>query len=913
MKDKKQYRRDTETQRKRAFYFPFFHFLFFPLCLCVSAVASDSIVCASDIPVGSINSVKVTGLSSVPKSELLDLLNIEKGAVLDMSALNSGIKRAFLKDIFDDIIVESADPDRTAIIVIVKEKPEIASIEVKGNDHFSAGFIKKQLGLDTGERLIRVKIKEGIAKVKEAMKQSGFVDADAAYTIMPRRNNKVTIEIAIHEGQPEFIKQIIVPAHADIINKYLTLSEGNIFDRTKMETFKSKVLQYYKKESFVGTSLLYTFNSGVLTINIDPGKKLTVTFSGNGKIGSGDLMKEVPFFDINEFSDDLTEETISRIISLYHHNGFLLAHAAPVVSAVGEEIKLDIFIFEGDQYKVGKINFEGATIPQERLRDILVSRGGDYYNPDNLEQDENSLTDYYRALGYLYMEVHEPEIVIQDKKVNIKFVLDEKSPVKITDIAISGAKFISNDELMKAMPVKVGSPYNEVDISDSRRKILELYGNRGFEETKVSVQREISDTSARIAFVVNEGNETFFGKSIIVGNYRTKNEVIQREFLHKMNNPFDYSKLIQEKQRLYRLGLFSDVEVVPSEKSDSQRDVIYKFKEADAGAVDFGVGYGEYEKIRGFLGFSYRNLFGLDRQVSLRTEASTLEKRVILSYTEPFFLNRDLTFKSLLLAEDKTEKNFDTDVVSYKLTRETASAGVEKKLGDSIKADLYYDFSVVKTRDVQPDIVLSREDTGSLIISGLRPEFIYDTRDNPFDAKKGILAGLSFKFASSVFFSQTDFLKSLLYVNKYMSLSKRIVLAVSLRGGAAEGLRNTSSLPIVERFFLGGRTTVRGYDQDTLGPKGADGTPLGGNAFLMGNFELRTDVGRGFGIVTFVDTGNVFDKIQDMSVTGLKYTTGLGLRYNTPVGPIRVDYGVKLNRLKGESFGALHFSIGQAF
>src|SRR5208337_5391853 len=129
----------------------------------------------------------------------------------------------------------------------------------------------------------------------------------------------------------------------------------------------------------------------------------------------------------------------------------------------------------------------------------------------------------------------------------------------------------------------------------------------------------------------------------------------------------------------------------------------------------------------------------------------------------------------------------------------------------------------------------------------------------------------------------------------------------------AEGYNHTSELPLVERFFLGGRTTVRGYDQDTLGPKGVDGTPLGGDAFLMGNFELRTDVGRGFGIVTFVDTGNVFDKIQDMSLTSLKFTTGLGLRYNTPVGPIRVDYGIKLSRQSGESHGALHFSIGQAF
>src|SRR5208282_2204578 len=132
----------------------------------------------------------------------------------------------------------------------------------------------------------------------------------------------------------------------------------------------------------------------------------------------------------------------------------------------------------------------------------------------------------------------------------------------------------------------------------------------------------------------------------------------------------------------------------------------------------------------------------------------------------------------------------------------------------TIKAAFNYDFSVVDTKDVKPDIILSREDTGTLIISGVRPELVYDTRDNPFDPTKGIVAGVSFKAASSVLFSETDFLKLSGYVNNYQRLSNWLVLAVSLRGGISEGYNHTSELPLVERFFLGGRTTVRGYDQD---------------------------------------------------------------------------------------------------
>jgi len=863
---------------------------------------------------GTVRQVGVTGLQSISKSELLYLLNIDKGRAIDRSALSAGVRRAFLLGIFEDIIIESLDPDRTAIVVKVKEKPVIASITVKENEHFSTSFIKKQLHFTTGDRLRGLKIGDGIAKLKEVMHRRGFVNADAAYEVIPGRKNTVSIEIVVHEGPPEIIRQIIIPAHADIVNKYLTLSVRGIFDLEEMDRFKTKIVNDYKKQNFVGTSLSYTYQSGVLTINFDHGKRLIVAFTGNKTIEFADLMKEAPFFEINEISDDLIEETIAGILSLYHRNGFVSAQATPVISTTGDTMKLEIFISEGDRDKVGAITFEGAAaIPQERLKAILVSKTGDYYSPEDLESDKDVLLDFYRALGYLYVEVQDPEVKVQDKSVNLKYVINEKQQVKITDIKVAGTKSFPSSVIIKVIPLKTGNPYNEVDLSDSQRKIIEFYNNRGFLEAKVNIDREISETSAHIVFNVSEGDRTFFGKNIFLGNEKVKQAVIERELTHTMGAPFDYSELTKERQRLYRLGLFTDVTVMPSEKNDSSRDILYKFKEADAGAVDFGLGYGEYEKFRGFFDISYRNLFGMDRQASFRTEVSTLEKRFILSYSEPYFLGSDLTFKSSLLYENKREYNIDTGETSYRLTRETASAGVEKKLSDTIKAALNYDFSVVDTKDVQPDIILSREDTGSLIISALRPELIYDTRDNPFDPGKGILAGVSFKAASSLYFSETDFFKLSGYVNNYQRLSNRIVLAVSLRSGVAEGYNHTSELPLVERFFLGGRTTVRGYDQDSLGPKGFDGTPLGGDAFVMGNLELRTDVGHGFGFVTFVDTGNVWEKIQDINPAQLKFTTGLGLRYKTPVGPLSIDYGVKLSREKGESLGAIHFSIGQAF
>jgi outer membrane protein insertion porin family len=329
--------------------------------------------------------------------------------------------------------------------------------------------------------------------------------------------------------------------------------------------------------------------------------------------------------------------------------------------------------------------------------------------------------------------------------------------------------------------------------------------------------------------------------------------------------------------------------------------------------VELSLGYAEYERYRGVLDIGYRNLFGMNRQASLRLELSSLEKRYIIQYHEPWFLGYPLHFRTYILGEDREELNVDTRDTLYRITRHTVSSGIEKKIGENVKAELYYEFSLVNTFDVQPDIVLSREDTGTLVISGARLGVIYDTRDNPFNPTKGLFSGVTVKFTSPIFLSETHFVKLILYGNTYHKMASWLVLAASLRGGVAQGYRDTTELPIVERFFLGGRTTVRGYIQDGLGPKGADDNPIGGNAYLMENLEMRAAITDSLGVVAFLDGGNVWLKIDEMNLNDVKFTTGLGLRYNTPVGPIRVDYGHKLQREKGESAGELHFSIGHAF
>jgi outer membrane protein insertion porin family len=351
---------------------------------------------------------------------------------------------------------------------------------------------------------------------------------------------------------------------------------------------------------------------------------------------------------------------------------------------------------------------------------------------------------------------------------------------------------------------------------------------------------------------------------------------------------------------------------------DSLKSVVIDVRESNAGAVEFGVGYGDYEKYRGFFDLSYRNFFGMNLEGKFRIELTTLSEKYIVSGFEPWLYYSPgaygpVSLRLNLIKERRTEKNIDTGDVIYKVKKKSAETVFEENLSEKVKGTLLYSFSVVNTYAVAPGSVLTKDDTGTVNISKIGPGVIFDSRDNPFNPKKGILTGLSFQAASDYIISETDFIKSEFYVNHYQALLKPLVLALSFWGGFAWGYNGTTDLPIVERFFLGGRNTVRGYAQDTLGPKGADESPTGGNAMLMDNIEFRFDVGRGIGIVAFTDGGNVWRTVDEIDLSDYKFTIGGGLRYMTPVGPLRVDYGHKLEREAGESHGEIHFSIGHAF
>ncbi len=883
----------------------------FLLCVAGTGISPES----ADAAV--VGDITVHGLRSITKGELCYLLGIQQGQSIDAASVRAGMKRAFLKGIFDDIAVDVWDNDPADVVIRVQERVRIRKVRVEGDYDVSRKRILDLLPLKQGDIMRNDLIGRSTTVLHEKLAYHGFPQSVVALrTEQTSDPYQIDLIAYVETGAPLLIREILITGDGTEAKDALRVGAGDVYDQQQLNDELRHLRGKLKKEGYYSPAVgPYIFRDGILEISINTGKRIEVHFEGNSALSEKRLAGEANFVEMESAGSEMIDETVIRMISLYHEKGYPFAQIAPVIDEDDREIRITYFIFEGARIKTRSVSFVGAGIPAQTLKDVMALKEGDYYNPGLLDADRESLKEFYAALGYLDAVVKEMQATIDREQgsADILVALEEGERTLISQIEIEGAAEGEKTELESILNIKTGDPYNEIDISDARFRILDFYAAKGYAHIDVLTERTLADHRVALRFNVIEGKKSVIGRTVIAGNEQTRYEAIRRELTLREGQPYSFRTLSQERQRLYRMGLFTKVDIEAVDAAEDIKDVLINVTEGNAGGVEFGFGIADYEKFRAFVEVSYRNLWGMNRQALLRTDVSSLHNRAFLQYHDPWFFDSTLPFRTLILVENKKEITIPGGDVRYRLRRVSVSAGVEKKLKERVKLELYYEFSMNRTSDVSPDVVLSKEDVGRLNISAIRPSLVYDSRDNTIDPSKGIVAGINAKWATPLLLSESDFVKFTFFGSLFQRLSKRVVGAFTTSIGIAYGLGDAPELPIIERYFLGGRSSVRGYAQDTLGPKGANDDPTGGNASFMASVELRTAVGWGFSIVPFVDCGNVWVKASEFSLGDLKYTAGLGVRYATPVGPLRVDYGYKLNRESGESAGELHFSIGQAF
>lgn len=611
-----------------------------------------------------------------------------------------------------------------------------------------------------------------------------------------------------------------------------------------------------------------------------------------------------------------------------------------------------------------------------------------------LRSDTVSIEELYRSNGFLEVKVtsrSEDDYLGKEGDVAVFLQIEEGPQTLVSSLKISGNRGIPAERLLQQVSSLEGQPFSELNVAGDRDQILALYFSEGFADATLEWRSTAAVEPHRVEleYMIQEGQRQFVNNVIAEGHQSTQDYVIGRQIQVYTSNPLSQGAMIESQRRLYDLGIFSkvDMAVQNPEGSEQFRNVLFELEEARRWTVGFGGGaeiarFGgggrfSLESPAGEAGFSPRvafevnrlNMFGRANTLSFRSRFSTLQKRGLVSYQAPQWRGKErltLTYSSLY-DESRNINTFDA-------TRLEGALQLQHKI--SKPSSLFYRYSYrrvdVDQESLKINPLLIPLLSQPVRVGFLSASFAQDRRDDPVDARRGIYNSIDLGVASFYTGSTASFLRMLVQDSTYHTLTKRLVLARTTQIGGLvpfgrlrrvesptpEGgteVRFTREIPLPERFFSGGSNSHRGFPVNQAGPRDlVTGFPIGGNGLFFNSVELRFPVsGENIGGVLFHDAGNVFSQPQNFNLgfrqrvergpdgrivsTDFDYVVhavGIGIRYRTPIGPIRVDLAYGINSpsfvgLRGSRedllFGRgitseqrisrfqFHFSLGQTF
>jgi outer membrane protein insertion porin family len=424
------------------------------------------------------------------------------------------------------------------------------------------------------------------------------------------------------------------------------------------------------------------------------------------------------------------------------------------------------------------------------------------------------------------------------------------------------------------------------------------------------VTRQPEGERVHLHFDVDAGEQLRVAAVEIRGNRLTRNAIVRRELELAPGDLLSREKMLASQRNLYRLGVFRDVRLthrpLPGAADETARLVEIEVDEAPPLATSVGIGADTEGGLRGRFSLTHENVAGTDRVIGIQGRASGIERRLQLTAKDPRLFTRRLPALFNVSWETRDEVGFDRRTTG-------AALRVDRSLGPRWSGFVRYGYQRVDLENVQNGLAVIEEKLEDIALGDLGVTFYRDTRDDPFATERGSLLTLSGRLFAAPLGSAAELYKTNVGWLRVFPLGSRTSFLTAARAGMSLPIGETDRVPLPERFFLGGSSTLRGFDRDRVGPKSPEGLPLGGEGHLVLNQELRFPLRGPLGGSLFYDTGNVWEDATDLEPFELRHVLGAGLRYETPIGPVRIEYGRKLDREPGESSGELSISIGPLF
>ncbi len=886
----------------------------------------------------------------VDESGLRKLLPFRVGEVVTAEQVAEAERLLRLKRIFRDFDIDLVPAEGgVAAVVDLRRVWVISKVRVRGAEEMGQSEARRLLRLRAGVIYEPELLEAGADRLLAQYDKLGFSGTQVATELaLHGDDGDVDVRVEITEGAAVVVAAVEVAGETGVprqeLQEIVQSLEGERRTAEAPRTAERTLLKRLRQKGYYEARVTpswepWTETAGILRFTVQAGPPFQIEIVGNRKMGRKKLLKLMDLEDRLIITDGTWRELARRMVEAYREARF---YRAAVAVTVGDEVpKRVVFtVDEGRRYRLHAVHFEGnERLAAARLQAQMATQPRQWQPwgssgvvvEERLEEDLRRIRALYRHEGFAKAKVKEVRREIDDAAGDIvlTLVIEEGPRTIVRSVSPLPAEVPAKDLVLK---VRRERPLDPEEVDADRQAILAALGQAGYAsatvEPEVTRGAEGENTDATVVWHVEPGLRQEIGAIVVQRNVDTRDKAILRELRFEEGAPLDTAALREGQADVYRLGLFRSVTVrAVSPKTEKVRDVAVTVVERAPGTFQWGAGYNTRDGIGHFLEIGYNNLGGMARRISLRGQFSLKPPDFVpdqyllnLGYRSLHLGGSAWRYSSNLIGERATRS-----VDKFSIERVSFTNGIDRDFSARWKGGINLQVEEAKVFDVKPDTVLSDLDSGRLHSVALGPFLIYEGRDDALAPRRGMFDTLSLRYFLPEI-STVQLAKIGAQHSQLVPIAGDVAVLYAARVGWARTIASDKEVPIRERLFLGGRTTVRGYAENSIGPRGAEGHETGGDLAINLNLELRVPLIYGFGAAVFTDGGGVYlqrcgtDCRQDLglkraafSLYNFRRSAGLGLRYQTPVGPLSLDYGFKLDRRHGESIGALHFSIGNPF
>ncbi len=931
----------------------------------------------------------------LPASELAHLLPFQQGSTLKIAEIRAAIQKLYATGRYADIEI-SGEPEGTgavAVRIATQFVFFVSSVAIDGvAEPPTRGQLLTAAKLELGRAFEDNDVEQATENLEDRLRANGLYHAMVSNEIeRSPQTEEVRIFFHIVAGARARFVGISVTGDStqplqNVIHETrwrrgfgpITFPGWRVVTEKRVQNGVSRVLESFQRGDHLEAKvtlgdLNYHESTNTVTpsLEIETGPELRVETNGTN-VSQGKLRQLIPVFQERTVDRSLLMEGRRSLIEYFQSKGYFDAQVDFDENAATGSQTIDYRVTLNERHKLsfldiaGNRYFDVGTL-RERLETrpakFLRSRFG-IFSQKTLDRDVETIRALYLANGFREAQV---TTAIKDGYKGVRGHLGVHIEVKegpqwfVSELTLEGAPDSDLPYLNSILESVAGEPFSEANIAADRDGILSYYYNNGYPDAAFDWEQTPGPAPNRVnlRYIIRPGRREYTRAVLVRGLETTRPSLVESRIHLKPGDPISQSSIAASQQKLYDLGIFSKVQtaIQNPDGDEESKYVLFDLNEANLYSFNIGVGaqlgrigggvttFDEPAGTTGFvprisLGISRLNLFGAGRTLSLQTRFSTIEQRILLSYTAPQFTgNENLTLTISGLFDNSR------DIRTFAARRYEGSVQLAERLSRANSVQYRFTFRNVKLTDlvVAQELIplLSQPDHTGLISA----TFIQDRRDDPINSHRGVYNTVDVGISLRQFGSQSDFTRLLMRNSTYYPIGRDIVLARTTQFGWIQRLSGPD-IPLAERFFSGGATSNRAFPDNQAGPRDTTtGFPLGGNALLMNSTELRFPLfGDSVGGVLFHDMGNVYDEVQDVSfrfrqrnIQDFDYMVqgvGFGIRYNTPIGPIRVDFSLSPNSprffgfqgtfdqlLNGQgkltnqriNIFQFHFSLGQTF